>query len=601
MPLPFIQRLRGWEPAGFRLTCVITFVMVAVAGVAIADSHAPSLTSAETSSTQGPLTDDPPWWRLEVHEPMRRGVDALPIGLESLVVRTLTHSAQIRVFSDLPLIRETSIVEADAAFDWTAYWETLWDQVSEPVGSLLQTGGPPRFRDEHWTFDGGFRRKNYYGGELEFGQQLGHQDTNSRFFVPRDQGTARLTLSYTQPLLRGRGVPYNTSLTVLASIDTDIAYDEYSRQLQSHLLEVTRAYWGLYLERGTFAQKQRLFRETKAILDELEARQALDTYQSQIIRARAAVEARGTDLVRAEMAIKNAEARIRALSNDPQLGTAESLELVPLDIPSELFIPVSLPDSLTTALQLRPEIRQAMKQIRAAAVRTNMSKHELLPILNVVAQTYVSGLRGSSDIGGAWVDQFSVGEPSYSFGLQYELALCNRAAKARYQRRRIEYRQIQNQFRSTTETLKLEVEVAVREVTTSYRELRSAARSMRAAAVDLDYIDTRWRHLPGEDNNASLVFDELLRAQERLTDAESEFLRAQMTYNLSLTNLKRATGELLQSEHIDTLRACECGLPRLVPDIVHPSSESGMPGEHVHPVPEVEDIPAGAADPPLSP
>lgn len=100
------------------------------------------------------------WWEEPLHEQMRPDSESLPTTLESLIVRALEHSAQVQVVSDLPLIRKTTIMEADAAFDWRAFMETRWDDISEPVGNVLTVGpGRNRFQDHLWKFDAGVRTR----------------------------------------------------------------------------------------------------------------------------------------------------------------------------------------------------------------------------------------------------------------------------------------------------------------------------------------------------------------------------------------------------------------------------------------------------------
>jgi outer membrane protein TolC len=518
-----------------------------------------------------------PWWSDPVRQQMRGSNRPMLVTLESLVVGALMHSSQVKVFSDLPLIRRTSILEAEASFDWTGFVNTRWNDISEPVGSTLTVGpGGSRFSDHKWEYEMGLRRRVRTGGNLEVRQEFGWEDSNSSFFVPPTQGTSRIAVSFTQPLLRGSGKYYNSSLILLAEIDTAIADDELSRQLQSHLLEVVRAFWALYLERGSLLQKKRLYERAFAIFSQLEARAAIDAPRNQIARARAAVTARQADLLRAEAAIRNAEARIRALVNDPALTDVESVELVPQDQPSRMLMPISMRKSLSTALQNRPEVGQSLKQVKAASTRLDMSKKELLPILDLILEGYANGLRGDGAIGRALGDQFDTGAPSYTVGLQFEMPIGNRAAKARHQRRRIELRQVTNQFRTTAETLLLEVEVAVREVTTSYREVLAKFRSMKAAEAEVEYIQARWEQLAGDDRAGSLVLEDLLAAQQRVADAEMGYLGAEVTYNLALTNHKRAMGVLLQNENILRGEAIIDCLPEILFD------KDGVAGNRIH-------------------
>ena len=64
---------------------------------------------------------DPGWWRSLVSQPIRSDNASVELSLESTLIRAIDHSKQIKVFSELPLIRETAIIEADAAFDWLSF------------------------------------------------------------------------------------------------------------------------------------------------------------------------------------------------------------------------------------------------------------------------------------------------------------------------------------------------------------------------------------------------------------------------------------------------------------------------------------------------
>ncbi len=508
-----------------------------------------------------------PWWDADVHESMQSQATSLSLTLEQTIWYALNNSAQIQVFSDLPLIREQAITEADAYFDWTEFFDTRWDSLNNPVGSTLTVGGgKTRYLNNQFSFSAGLRRKNEIGGKFEIAQQFGTQNTNSTFFVPKNQGTARLALSYTQPLLRGRGQEYNRSLFVLANIDAQAAQQEFYRELQGHLVEVTRGFWSVYLERATLIQKYRLYEASTKVLKELEARADIDANQGQILRTRAAVAGRKAELVRSRTAVKNAESRLRGLVNAVDLGDGQTTELIPSDIPLRQVVAVDVSTNMANALQVRPEINQAMKEMQAACVRLNMSKHEMLPTLNLIAETYVAGLRGNYNVPQAYGNQFSVGAPSYSLGLQYEVPIGRRLSQARLTRREIELRQVRNQFRSVTETIKVEVEVSTREVETAFKEMLAKQQQIAAATSDATSIANRWEMLPGADGSAAVVLDQLLRAQERQTAAENDYLTAELTYNLALTNLKKSTGELLRAENVTESRACECGIPRTILD-----------------------------------
>jgi outer membrane protein TolC len=242
------------------------------------------------------------------------------------------------------------------------------------------------------------------------------------------------------------------------------------------------------------------------------------------------------------------------------------LEMIPVQTPTMGRWQVDLFESLTTALQNRPEISQAAKEIKAACVRADVGKNELLPVLNLVLGTYVTGLEGQADMGQAWVDQFSKGRPSYSTGFTFELPFGNRAANARLQQRRLELRQAMNQLKITTASIRSEVEIAAREVDTTYREMVSKFHAMVADEAEIQYLTERWRLLPGDQQVAGVVLEDLLDAQERLANAEFGFANSLIAYNVSLMNLKKVTGTLLESQEINFGEMNVGGLPTMTVD-----------------------------------
>ena len=520
------------------------------------------------------LEDFEPWWQSKVIAEQRNSGRSLPITLDTLILSALRHSHSIRAESNVPLITEKTIIEAKAEFDTTTFMESKFTKTSEPVGNLLTTGpGRNRFRNSIWDYETGIRKHTYSGGSFELGQRFGYEDSNSEFFDPTQQGTAKLALRFAQPLLYGAGRVYNTSLIVLAKIQTRIAWDEFVAQLQDHLIAVSDAYWELYLQRASLLQKQRHVDRAKEILAELQTRQTIDASVSQIVRARSAVAQRASELSRARTAILNAEARIRALVNDPALSHASQTELVPREVPINYSVPISTRDALISALQNRPEIDQSIQQLRSANVHVTVARNELLPILDLVTETYVNGLRGESDVGSAWVDQFSVGEPSYSFGFEFEVPLHNRAARARYDRKKLQLRALVSRYKATVESLLAEVEVAAREVETARDEMRGKYHAMIATESELDYLSERWKLLPGDDRSASFLLEDILDVQDRFMIQEFEFARAQVSHARSLVFLKRATGTLLQSEQVTIDYVCDGGQKQLHLDKMPSDSE----------------------------
>ena len=83
-----------------------------------------------------------------------------------------------------------------------------------------------------------------------------------------------------------------------------------------------------------------------------------------------------------------------------------------------------------------------------------------------------------------------------------------------------------SQFRLVVEEALTGVEQSVREVETTYGEMASKCDAMLAVADEANYLFDRWKTLPGTDDSAVLLLDNLLDAQERLADEEAAMVRA---------------------------------------------------------------------------
>lgn len=503
-----------------------------------------------------------PWWNEQVKLPLDPSRAPLAMDLQASVFGVLNYSPQVRIAADAPVIRETQIVDAMARFDPRAFMDSKFVDTSDPVGNLLTTGGASRFIDQTVYSSGGLRQTNTLGGQFEAAQKLGFQDNNSRFFIPPNQGTARMTLTYTQPLLNGSGRVYNTSMICLAELNTQAASAQLLQDLQGILMETHRAYWDLRLQRAALLQRIRLKQSAIDIQTELKARAEFDVAQSQIVRANAAVATRDAAVIRFTTSVANAETKLRALINDPMLN-AQPLELLPTMAPYHEATEPNLAEALTIALQRRPEVQQGFTEVRVASVKADVSKNELLPVFNLLIGSYVYGLQGDSQIGDAWVSQFNQGRPTYWTGLQFEYPLHNRGANARMTQRRVELRQATNKLQQTMVQVRAETEVAVREVTTTYREMVSKFQAMQADQTEIEYLTSRWRLASDDQQLAGVVLNDLLGAQERLAAAEFGFAAAEAAYNVALANLNAVTGTLLQVEGVRLYNTFMEGIPTL--------------------------------------
>ena len=493
------------------------------------------------------------WWKKNLQAATKPNSTLQSVETNSLVYFMLQRSPRLRAVSQNPLIREQQIVEAEAEFDPVSFLQTQFQDRVDPVGDTLSiTNDGTEFLDDHiWTADLGVRRKTTSGATVELNQRLGFRNSNSSFFSPQDQGTATLSLNVTQPLLRGRGEYFNRSQILIAQAATNASWDALAIELQNEIQSVVDAYWRLYFDRCVFLQKQKNVDRAEIVLKKLEGRSSLDALPSQIARARSATRSRMTELANARRDIRNSETDIRRLTADSNWAASQMVELLPIELP-ELRIPVAdLEHVIVTAINNRPEIREAVKRSKVAAIQRDISVNELLPELSLLLGTYVSALEGESRLGDAFVDQFGSVKPGYSVGIEFELPIRNRAARSRLTQRKLQMNLIKAEIDETMQNVIAESQIARRRVISAKETLAAALEAIHAARLDMEQNEGRWEAFAlvegdiAEGQSPTIVLDRLLDSQERLAAAELVYAQAEMELKVAEVAMQRTMGTLL--------------------------------------------------------
>ncbi|MBU6302897.1 MAG: TolC family protein [Verrucomicrobia bacterium] len=503
-------------------------------------------------------------WSAGVRQPFWSEGGKVRQDLVQVYGNALTHSNAIKVFSDLPLIRETSIQEAEGDFDWRAFGEVERGHVDEPTPSRLTTGFTGRLLEDLGQADYGLRKKLGSGAEVSLSNRLNLLDTNSSFVFPNPQAGSELVFSIVQPLMRGGGYAYNRARLKVAQFDAGMGTAEYLRSLQEHLIEVNKAYWDVYLARAAFLQKQVLVAETKGFVEQLEQRQGVDAEatRSELLRSRSSLTQRQAALIRSEMAIRNAEERLRALVNDPGFAIGGGGEFIPLTRPVLTRPESDVKETALAALYHRAEVAEGFFQLQAAGLRRDMQRQDSKPQLNLTLESRMAGLAGSRQIGGAFNDQFAHGT-GWNVGVGYEQSLERNLETARLKKREYELRQQVSQLRATIDQVLLDAVTTYRELMTAYREMQGRYQSVLASREEVKGLKERLdvdSNVEGQTMGYQLQL--ILDALDRNQQAEEQFLVSMVLYNAAFANVERAKGTLLEYYDIEVNRQRETAWKR---------------------------------------
>lgn len=488
-----------------------------------------------------------PWWQdLTLHPLLSSDKQlACRFDLEQLVWLSMQHSPRVQSILIVPQIQRTESDVAAGEFDPRRFGQSIYHNTSDPVGNTLTTGGPTRLNDQFWQNSIGIRDRNVLGGKTELSQAIDARDSNSLFFQPNNQADTKLSLNYTQPLMRGSGRFYNTSAIQLAGIKTQETIATANRELQFHALDVISAYWELTLHRYLLAQARISQERLIQIKQKLEDRAGMDLLSNFVSRAKAAIAKQQQQIEIAKASIKKQEAVLRQLVNAPELENSICQEIIPLTIPDIALPGEILEDELWSAVKYRGDVVAIQQTIESAVVQRKVAKHELKPTLDLIADSYVRGLRGDNQFLESWTNQFDTGRPSFSSGLSYQAPVGNRAAKANLKGRELEIQKLIYDYSNALKTARAQIESVLEESKGTYAAAQSSIVQIIATQDEVQLHESKVDSFFGDNPSVSSQLNELLDAIGRLTEAENQMADRQIRHMLALAKIKFESGTLM--------------------------------------------------------
>ncbi|MEM7475240.1 MAG: TolC family protein [Planctomycetota bacterium] len=506
-------------------------------------AEAESQESSEAADEQAVVW---PWW-IEIH---REAFELYPkseqLSLVDVFAIAMSNAPELQVLRIDQRIAVENLREQQANFDWTAFVNQQWDDRSNPVGSTLD-GVQNRKREEQYTGSAGLRRTNQVGGDVSVSQQIGHQNSNSSFFQPNDQGTANFAITYTQPLLRGGGRFVTTSSIQIATSELRAADANFQSGLQRRLLVIADSFWTLYRQRAQTTILWNSWQRAEKLLQIMEKRSRLDVDRLQILRAKASASQRYSEFIQARSEIVALQESLLELMYGDSFPEQANRELIPIGTPVANYNLLDQSELTGLALSQRPEIKSAIEQVRIAGIDSRVAKNQLLPTLGMTLAMTASGLQGDSNIPLAWQDQFSVGEPTYGVGFEFERPFRNRAALAADRRALLTLQKRQLEMNNTVSDIALEVRNAATRARAAIQNHFTRADAWKTIQEDMQKTERRFALLIDGADVGRLYLDNLLSTQDRLAQAELSLLSAQIETELKRLEVERASGSFLQN------------------------------------------------------
>src|SRR5580704_16017765 len=378
--------------------------------------------------------------------------------------------------------------------------------------------------------------------------------------------TSNFGFTVTQPLLRGFGQAVNRRFIRISKNEQKIAGLLVQQQLIATVYGVVRLYTDLValyedvkVKEETLASAEKLFTDTKAEVDEgTQAPVELTRANAQVFSIRQdLIDSRGL-LEEQEAIVKNVITR--RTDNDPDVLNARIIPTDSIEVPGTDEVR-PLQDLLVQAFANRPDLRQAGVQLENTQISLQGSRNGLRPELDLVGTAQNSALAAQLNplapaiesplLGGygSALEQLATRKyPTYGIGLNLTLPLRNRIAQADVTRDEILLRQSQVLEQQLRKQAQLEVEdalIAMRRARASYE---AAVETQKLQQESLDVEQAKFQV------GASTSFF-IIQYESYLAQARSTVVVAKSAYLKARAALERATGTILDDNHVTLVDA----------------------------------------------
>lgn len=349
-------------------------------------------------------------------------------------------------------------------------------------------------------------------------------------------------ISLTQPILKNFWLNATKASIRVAALQSDVAFQEYRRQMMLVVSTSEAAYWNLYM-----AQEQvRFFHESVKLAEALvtDTQTKLDAGRGselEVLEARAGLALRKS---------KQAEAEQKYFENVSQLRTLLAMSgedataiLQAADQPGVAVTTPPFFQSGQMALEQNPDYLAQVRKLRQEDVRVAYAKNQRLPQLDLKASYGLNGL--GPDAGSSFEDVQEGGYPSWSIGAELRIPLIGgikvkndlAAAKLRKQQALVTLKDTETQILNAIQTALRKVS-STQESTSNYRNVVDySTRLLETERTRLDAGRTTSRRV--------------LEVDAAVFEAKNAVVEAQVQYERALLELELVQGSLLQSRNLD--------------------------------------------------
>jgi outer membrane protein len=405
----------------------------------------------------------------------------------------------------------------------------------------------PLFSELNSTYSGGIEFQAPTGARLRLGytlQDLANNYTRKYFNLDRQYQTFAGT-SIVQPLLKnGWGMATLANIRV-AALESDIAFQDYRRQMMVVLSTAEAAYWDVYLTQ----EQLRLNQESVTLADTIlaDVRISFEVGKSNeldVVQAEAGLALRKSKRSEAEQKRYEAINRLTAFYSGAVVSTNASIKAV--TAPETTETDLNYFDAWGEAFETNPDYLIQRKKVIEEDVKLAYSRNQRWPQLDVKASY---GLNGLGNTPAASMDDIeSAAFSSWSIGMEFRIPLAGgikgrnelAAAKLRKQQAILSLKDVEVQIANALDTSIHKVRSAHENVT-NYQTV---------VALNQNLLDTQLARLQVGKSDTRRV----LEIERDLFEAKTAALESLIQYQKAKLELELVKGSTLKRRALDLTR-----------------------------------------------
>jgi outer membrane protein TolC len=436
------------------------------------------------------------------------------------------------------------------------------ERAKQPQTNLLFSGGKSSLTTNTDAYNFTYNQGFVTGTSLQVGFNNTRATTDNGFSTYSPQLNASFKATATQHLLQGFGIFINKRFMYQALNDRRITDASFRQQILYTTNQVENIYWGLVSAYEDVQAKDRALTQSTQLLSDTQKQLDIGTMAPlDVVNAQQTVATDKQNLVSTQNSLKYQQMIMKqAIArnlNDPALEAADIIptDRVSLDQLPEESQPVD--ELVKIAFQQRPELEEAVLQLKNDEISLRGAKNGLLPTLDVFGFYSASAVGGAinpncinffgsgpcvaptADYGTVISNLVNSTGPDKGAGFTLSIPLRNRPAQAEQARSLLEYRQEELRVEQLYTQIRMQVVNAQFALTNDRAQVLASRAAQNYAQQSLD-AEQKKLHL-GASTTANV-----LQQERNLATAEYNMINAEAAYAKDRAGLYQTLASTLQ-------------------------------------------------------